>query len=55
MKRHEPAIPEMGTPLMQLTMRSRVIGESPRPEVMSTVRRRASREIFGETDRRPSD
>ena len=48
-------IPEMGTPRIQMTKRSSVIGANPRPEIMSTVRRRAGPEIFGERDQPPSE
>lgn len=41
-------IPEMGTPKMQMTIRSCVIGVNPRPEIRGTGRRGATREIFGE-------
>jgi hypothetical protein len=43
------AISAMGTPEMQMTSRSSVIGAIPRPEARSTERRRAGREVFGET------
>jgi hypothetical protein len=38
----------MGTPEMQLTSRSSVIGGIPRPEARSTERRGVAREAFGE-------
>ena len=51
------AIPAMGTPEMQITLRSSVIGGIPRPEAKGTERREAGREVFGETiergERRP--
>jgi hypothetical protein len=34
---------------MQIKARSSVIGEIPRPETRGTERRRAGREVFGET------
>jgi hypothetical protein len=34
---------------MQTTQRSVVIGRMPKPETRSTERRRADREVFGET------
>ena len=43
------AIPETGMPEMQIMSRSSVIGGIPRPEARSTERRRAAREVFGET------
>ncbi len=39
----------MGTPKMQIAIRSSAIGGSPRPEIRGTERREAGREIFGET------
>jgi hypothetical protein len=39
----------MGTPNMQIKVRSSVIGGIPRPKTRGTVRRRAGREVFGET------
>ncbi len=48
MRRHR-VIPEMGTPNMQITIRSSVIGVSPRPEIRGTEGREAIREIFGES------
>lgn len=41
-------IPDMGTPKMQMTIRSCVIGASPRPEIGGTGRRGATRKIFDE-------
>lgn len=43
-------IPDMGTPKMQMTIRSCVIGASPRPEIRGTGRRAATRKIFGENN-----
>jgi hypothetical protein len=34
---------------MQMTKRSGVIGRMPKPEARGTERRRAAREVFGET------
>ena len=42
------AIPAMGTPEMQITSRSSVIGGIPRPEARSTERQGTAREVFGE-------
>lgn len=39
----------MGTPEMQMTSRSSVIGGIPRPEARGTERREADREVFRET------
>jgi hypothetical protein len=47
--RRRPAIPAMGTPRMQITLGSSVIGGIPRPEARSTERRGTGREVFGET------
>ena len=45
----KPAIPAMGTLQRQIKVRSSVIGGIPRPETRSAERRRAGREVFGET------
>ena len=42
------AIPEMGTPWMQITSGSIVIGGIPRPEARSTERRSTARVVFDE-------
>jgi hypothetical protein len=45
----------MGTPEMQMTIRSCVIGVKPRPEIRGTERRGAIREIFGENGAQEAD